>query len=621
MDHALLERAQQDFADRNPTSRRHYDEARVHLPGGHTRTVLTHRPYPLTFVAGEGATLTDADGHQYIDMLGDYTAGLLGHSERRVIDAVTTALHTNVSVGGIHPAEAVLARLACERFGLDRVRFTNSGTEANLMAITTAIQATGRRTIMVFHGGYHGGVLYFASGIAPWNAPYDFVVAPYNDLAGTQAVIQRHAGELAAVLIEPMQGSGGCVPADAEFLRGTFAEARAAGAVCIADEVMTSRHGRSGMVHLLGAQADITTFGKYIGGGFSFGGFGGSAELLDQYDTSPEGGRTSVISHAGTFNNNIATMTAGGVVLGQVFTADVAEAHTARGDEFPRHVGRGAGQARAAHLREWLRVDDEPPRPRRGAHRRPRLDGPRRRAAGSRLLRPAAARCVHRGSRDDQRGARPHRRPAGRRARPARRLLDIDHRTGRLIRTSPMGTDLFDMSGKVAVVTGGSRGLGREMVMAFAQRGADVVIASRKLDNCQAVADEVQRPRAPGVAVRLPRRIVVGGRRPGGSGLRRVRTHRRAGEQRRHVAALPVGRCDHRRAVRQGDGRQPEGAVPSLGRGRYPDGGRRRRFDHLRVVGGHRSDPAPMSSSTARRSRASTTSPTASPAPSAPRCG
>lgn len=344
MDPSLLERTHQHFADRNPASRRQYDSARRFLPGGHTRTVLTHRPFPLTFVAGQGATLTDADGHEYIDMLGDYSAGLLGHSERRVLDAVTAALGTNASVGGIHPAEAVLGELMCTRFGLDRVRFTNSGTEANLMAITTALMATGRRTVMVFHGGYHGGVLYFASGIAPWNAPYEFVVAPYNDLAGTEALIAQHATTLAAVLIEPMQGSGGCVPADAAFLRGTFDAARAAGAVCIADEVMTSRHGRSGLVHLLGAQADITTYGKYIGGGFSFGGFGGRAELLDLYDTSPEGGRTSTIGHAGTFNNNLATMTAGGVVLGQVFTADVAEAHTARGDEFREQVASVLGK-------------------------------------------------------------------------------------------------------------------------------------------------------------------------------------------------------------------------------------------------------------------------------------
>ena len=337
MDAAHLDRARQQFADRNPGSRRYFEEASQVLPGGHTRTVLNHPPFPLAFVAGEGATLTDTDGHRYIDLLGDYTAGLLGHSERRVLDVVTSALQTNVSVGGVHPAEAVLGRLMCERFGIDRVRFTNSGTEANLMAITTATQFTGRSKLLVFLGGYHGGVLYFASGPAPWNAPYDFVIAPYNDLAGTTALIEQHGNELAAVIMEPMLGSGGCVPATAEFAQGVFAAARAAGAVCIADEVMTSRHGRQGMLRLLGAEADITTYGKYIGGGFSFGAFGGRADLLDQYDTTP-GARTNVISHAGTFNNNIATMTAGGAVLGQVFTADVAEAHTARGDEFRQQV-------------------------------------------------------------------------------------------------------------------------------------------------------------------------------------------------------------------------------------------------------------------------------------------
>lgn len=328
-----VERARQHFADRNPASRTYFEQARRHLPGGHTRTVLTHPPFPLVFTAGVGATLTDADGHTYVDLLGDYTAGLLGHSERRVLDAVTGALAINASVGGIHPAEGRLAALMCERFGLDRVRFTNSGTEANLMAIATAIHHTGRRTVMVFQGGYHGGVLYYVSGAAPWNVPHDVVVAPYNDLDGATALIDRHAGALAAVLVEPMQGSAGCLPADPAFVRGVFAAAREVGAVCIADEVMTSRHGRSGMLHLLGARSDITTYGKYIGGGFSFGAFGGTAELLDQYDTSPAAGRTDVISHAGTFNNNLATMTAGGVVLGDVFTADVAEAHTARGDE------------------------------------------------------------------------------------------------------------------------------------------------------------------------------------------------------------------------------------------------------------------------------------------------
>ena len=131
-----------------------------------------------------------------------------------------------------------------------------------------------------------------------------------------------------------MLGAGGCILADADFLAGVFDAARSVGAVCIADEVMTSRHGRSGLASLLGVTADLTTFGKYIGGGFSFGAFGGKAELLDRFDTR----RPGAIAHAGTFNNNRATMAAGCVVLGDLFTADVAEAHTARGEAFRAEV-------------------------------------------------------------------------------------------------------------------------------------------------------------------------------------------------------------------------------------------------------------------------------------------
>ena len=338
----LVAEKRRAFTARNPESARLHDEARRFLPGGHTRTILAHEPFALTFVRGEGAVLTDADGHGYIDLLGDYTAGLLGHGERRVLDAVDRALRELASVGGIHPREAELAGLMCRRFALDRVRFTNSGTEANLMAITAARRFTGRSKVLVFHGGYHGGVLFFSDGVAPWNAPYPFVVGSYNDLAGTTALIDEHADDLAAVLVEPMLGSGGCIPAAPEFLGGLFDAARSAGAVCIADEVMTSRHGRSGLAALLGATPDIRTFGKYIGGGFSFGAFGGTAELLDQFD----GSRPGSIPHAGTFNNNVATMAAGCVVLGELYTADTAEEHTARGERIRAEVAEVIGRHR-----------------------------------------------------------------------------------------------------------------------------------------------------------------------------------------------------------------------------------------------------------------------------------
>jgi glutamate-1-semialdehyde 2,1-aminomutase len=330
------------FAARNPESKRLHDEARRFLPGGHTRTILAHEPFALTFVRGDGAVLTDADGHEYVDLLGDYTAGLFGHGERRVLDAVQDAMRELSSVGGVHPREAELAGLMCERFRLDRVRFTNSGTEANLMAITAARRLTGRSKVIVFYGAYHGGVFFFSDGIAPWNAPYEFVVAPYNDLAATTALIDEHGADLASVLVEPMLGSGGCIPAAPDFLRGVFDAARSVGAICIADEVMTSRHGPSGLAALLGVEPDVRTFGKYIGGGFSFGAFGGSSAVLDQFDTD----RPGSIPHAGTFNNNVATMAAGCVALGKLYTAAVAEAHTARGEHFRASVAEVIGRHR-----------------------------------------------------------------------------------------------------------------------------------------------------------------------------------------------------------------------------------------------------------------------------------
>ncbi len=329
----LVERMRRDTADRNPESRTQHDRACAVLPGGSTRTILHHAPFPLTFVSGEGGTLTDADGHTYVDLVGDYTAGLLGHSERRVHEAVAEALSTNTSVGGVHPAEIRFAELVCHRFGHQRVRFTNSGTEANLMAITLSRIVTGRSTIMVMYGGYHGGVFYYSHGNAPWNAPFPTIVAPYNDLQGCEDLINEYALDLAAVIVEPMLGSG-CVPADARFLSGLANATQQAGAIFITDEVMTSRHGPRGLADLLGVRPDIATFGKYFAGGFSIGAFAGRADLLDHFDAT----KHDSIPHAGTFNNNIATMSAGCIVLSELFTSDTAITLTARGEELRARI-------------------------------------------------------------------------------------------------------------------------------------------------------------------------------------------------------------------------------------------------------------------------------------------
>ena len=135
------------------------------LPGGNTRSVLHFDPFPLAFARGEGAHLCSLDGDRYTDFLGEFTAGLYGHSHPVILDAVRGALDRGISYGGTNDLEHELAALLCARFeALELVRFTNSGTEANLMALALAVHHTGRREILAFKGGYHGGVLAFGSG-------------------------------------------------------------------------------------------------------------------------------------------------------------------------------------------------------------------------------------------------------------------------------------------------------------------------------------------------------------------------------------------------------------------------------------------------------------------------
>jgi glutamate-1-semialdehyde 2,1-aminomutase len=362
-----LTKARIDYTDRNVESRRLHLSAREVLPGGNTRTLFYHPPFPLTFVSGHDSVLVDADGHEYIDLLGDYTAGLLGHSDRRARDAAMAALDVNMSVGGIHPAEQQLARLMCERFDLDLVRFTNSGSEANLMAMTAARMYTGRTKIMVMYGAYHGGLMYFGSGPAAWNVPFPIVVGRFNDLDACKALIAEHASDLAAVLVEPLLGSAGCVPADPAFLRGLADAAQAVGAVAIMDEVMSSRLGPKGLSVQCGVESDLKTYGKYIAGGFSFGAFGGTAEVMGIFDNT----HPAHVPHAGTFNNNITSMAAGAEVLAHVYTAEVAAAFTERGDELRENIAQvlarfplplcvsGSGTMMAIHARAQRPTDGE----------------------------------------------------------------------------------------------------------------------------------------------------------------------------------------------------------------------------------------------------------------------
>ncbi|HZT20467.1 MAG TPA: aminotransferase class III-fold pyridoxal phosphate-dependent enzyme [Dongiaceae bacterium] len=327
---AALQEAEAHYRARHPKSASRQAEAARHMPGGNTRTVLHYSPFPLVWAGGKGNRLTDIDGREYVDLLGEYTAGLYGHSDPVIQAAQKKAIDDGTVLGGPNQYEARLAAAIRERFpSVELIRFTNSGTEANLMAIS-AVRALkrDRPRVMVFEYAYHGGVFYFSRGHDQLNYPISWVVGRYNDVEGTRDLLARHAGELAAVIVEPMQGSGGCIPGTPAFLGMLRAECTRLGIALIFDEVMTSRLSPAGLQGRLGIAPDMTTFGKYLGGGTSFGAFGGKRELMAQFDPT----RPDSVPHAGTFNNNVLSMAGGLAGLTKVFTPEAAVRINALGD-------------------------------------------------------------------------------------------------------------------------------------------------------------------------------------------------------------------------------------------------------------------------------------------------
>ena len=326
---AAVAEAEARYVAANPKSAERHKRATDSMPGGNTRTVLHYSPFPLTLVGGQGCRVTDLDGHDYADFLGEYTAGLYGHSHPMIQAAIKKVVDDGMALGGPNPYEAGLAAEMCKRFpSVEKIRFCNSGTEGNLFAFSAARLHTGRPAILVFHGAYHGGVFYFGQHKTEINAPFPWIYGTYNDIDGTLALIDKHAHELAAVALEPMMGGAGGIAATREFLQALRAACTKHGIVLIFDEVMTSRLSPGGLQQMMGVTPDMTSFGKYLGGGASFGAFGGKAELMARFDPS----RPDAVSHAGTFNNNVISMAAGLTGLRDIYTPAAADRLTAAGD-------------------------------------------------------------------------------------------------------------------------------------------------------------------------------------------------------------------------------------------------------------------------------------------------
>ena len=317
------------YRARHPASARQLERAAEVMPGGNTRSVLFQSPFPLLMVRGEGCWLWDADGHRLLDALGEFTAGLYGHSAAPIREAIVAALDSGISLSSHTHREVELAREIVRRFpSMELLRFTNSGTEANLLALAVAVAHTGRHKVLVFEGAYHGGVLSFGGTAGSVNVPHEWLLAPYNDLAAAAAHAQRDGDKLAAILVEPMLGAGGCIPGTPDFLQGLRRLADDCGALLVFDEVMSSRLGFSGRQSQLGVQPDLTTLGKYFGGGLSFGAFGGRRDVMQRFDPR----RPDALGHAGTFNNNVLSMAAGLAGLRELWTPAALEALNHRGE-------------------------------------------------------------------------------------------------------------------------------------------------------------------------------------------------------------------------------------------------------------------------------------------------
>jgi glutamate-1-semialdehyde 2,1-aminomutase len=329
--------AQERYRAANPLSDKAEEKALKYLPGGNTRSVLHFEPFPLTMVKGEGAEAIDLDGHRYTDFVGEYSAGLFGHSDPRIMAAIDEALETGIAMGAPTNYERILAALLCERFpALDQVRFCNSGTEANLMALTTARAVTGRNKILAFRDSYHGGVIKFPGGSCELNVPFDFVLSDFNDIEGTEALIREHGDDLAAVIVEPILGAGGNIQGKRDFLKMLRECTEEVGALLIFDEVKTGRMGAAGVQGMLDFNPDLTTLGKFIAGGLPTGAFGGRADLMARFD--PRHGRGW--NHAGTFNNNVCSMAAGCVAMGEIFTPEAGDEFLKWGEAFRESLNR-----------------------------------------------------------------------------------------------------------------------------------------------------------------------------------------------------------------------------------------------------------------------------------------
>jgi glutamate-1-semialdehyde 2,1-aminomutase len=305
-------------------SERLFAEAKTLMPGGVNSPVRAYGNVGATppFIArAKGSHIYDVDGNDYIDYVGSWGPMLLGHAHDAVIAAVAETAKNGLSFGAPCGLESELAKLVMSLVpSVEMIRMVNSGTEATMSAIRAARGFTGRDKIVKFEGCYHGHsdslLIKAGSGMLTTGKPSSkgvpadlakyTLTLQYNDVAGVKELFDKIGDEIAGVIVEPVAGNMGVVPAKPEFLQALSAETKKHGALLIVDEVMTGfRVGIHCAQGLYGIKPDLTTFGKIIGGGMPVGAYGGRLDVMQQI--APLGG----IYQAGTLSGNPVAMAAG----------------------------------------------------------------------------------------------------------------------------------------------------------------------------------------------------------------------------------------------------------------------------------------------------------------------
>lgn len=331
------------YESNTPGSAAAQRRAHASVVGGNSRGAAYHRPYPLTIAGAEGSKVVDVDGREYLDFINNFTSLVHGHAYPPILHAVNRQIAGGTAWVANNERQIELAETLIERVAsFESVRFTNSGTEAGMLALQIARTVTGRTKVLMARHGYHGSLEEFEVGSAPALYPERAkdrtLLGAYNDAGSFEAILAEQGSDVAAVVLEPVMGAGGVISGSPEFLRRVRDAAHAAGALFIFDEVIAFRLATGGTQALVGIEPDLTMLGKLIGGGFPVGGVGGKREHLEIFD--PENPRGM---HSGTYNGNPVTMTAGLVSVREL-TAERIRRMEELGERLAASLERSAGQ-------------------------------------------------------------------------------------------------------------------------------------------------------------------------------------------------------------------------------------------------------------------------------------